>query len=156
MEEFRVPVARIPAEVVMTDGRALAGNLFVPMVASTHDGPMRPDELMNEHPAFFPFLEVDAEMSILLNKAQVLLVTIRAWREPTPAGVPPAFPERFARVELRDRVVEGTVVIDMPEHQGRMLDYLNFSGQFITVRAGELWHLIQRNHILRVVDVQKE
>jgi hypothetical protein len=155
MQDLRVPVATIPADVVLTDGRAFSGHIFVPLVASTHEGPTRPDELLNDRSSFLPFRTAGAEAPVLLGKAQLLLITVPAWQDTADGEGSVVFPERLAAFELGDRTVEGTVLIDMPEHKGRMLDYLNHSGMFITVRDGERRHLVQKEHLLRVVEAIK-
>jgi hypothetical protein len=50
---------------------------------------------------------------------------------------------------------EGDVVVDMPPGLQRVADWLNAPGAFLTVRAGLAHHLIQKRHVLRVLELDR-
>ena len=151
--ELRVPTRALEAEVLCADGRTFRGRVFVPDVASTHRGPMRPAEWMNERASFFPFLPEKESASFLLCRSEVIAFTVSA-----DANVDPDDPEgagglrRRVIVECRDRRFEGDIVIDMPSHQSRVLDYLNGADPFLIVRDGDRHHLIRKERITRVME----
>jgi hypothetical protein len=151
--ELRVPTSALEAEVLCADGRTFRGRIFVPDVAATHRGPMRPAEWMNDPAPFFPFLPADGGESVLMNRSEVLVFTVDAG-----ADIDLDDPEgegrlrRHVIVELRDRRFEGEVVIDMPAHLSRVLDYLNRPEPFLIVRDGDRDHLIRKARITRVVE----
>ena len=152
--DLRVPTIAIPAEVLTVDGRTATGRIFVPASAHNHDGPMRAEEWMNEAADFFPFLADDAEAPVLLNRHEVLVLTIPAHAD---AGdVVPEGLEPQVVVDCRGRRLSGTVVIDMPEEHRRVLDYLNRPGRFLTLRDGARHHLVQKDRITRVQETRKE
>ncbi len=150
MSELRVPTIAFDAEIVYGDGTWFVGRIFLPAAASHHTGPMRPDEWMNDTTPFFPFLPAEASSPVILNKAEVVVLSVvveGALEEP---GV--ESPHRRVQVECRDRIVAGTLVIDMPEGHQRVLDYLNRPDSFLIVRDGDREHLVRKEHITRVTE----
>jgi len=150
--ELRVPVAALPAVVALASGASMSGRIYVPAVASRHGGPTRPVEWINDGPAFFPFLPDEADRPVLLNKAAVLALTVPAWSdEPDPDEVVPA-PQREVVVECGAATFRGRVALDLPAHQGRLLDVLNLAAGFLTVCDGGSHHLVNKRHVVRVVE----
>ncbi len=156
MTELRVPTMALAAEVVCADGRGFVGRIFVPASASRHPGPMRPEEWMNEGSAFFPFLPDDSQAPVLLNKREVLVISVPAVADAGDIPDGAENPIRRVSIETRQRRFEGTVVIDMPENQSRVLDYLNRSEAFLTLREGDRHHLILKERITRVMEIREE
>lgn len=151
--EFRVPTTAFEVEILSADGRTFQGQVFVPDVAPTHRGPVRAAEWMNEPAPFFPFLPADGSGSVLLNRSEVLACTVAAdadanLDDPENAGVR----RQKVVVECRDRRFEGDILIDMPSHLSRVLDYLNRPDPFLIVRDGDRHHLIRKARITRVVE----
>lgn len=154
MTELRVPTVALPAEVACVDGRTLRGRIFVPAAASHHSGTMRPQEWINEPLPYFPFLSDESPVPVMLNKHTVLVVTLQAgevFGVDEPGGI-----ERRVAVECGERRLEGVLHIDMPENHQRVLDYLNRFELFLTLREGPRRHLIQKQHITRVVEIREE
>lgn len=151
MAEFRVPTVALPAEVLSADGHTLLGRIFVPASASRHSGAMRAEEWMDEATDFFPFLEDGSTSSIILNKRQVVVLSIH---EPPASDEAvddePAGTRRKVRVRCGDRDIDGSVVIEMPESQSRLLDYLNRPGRFLGLWDGQHHRLVQKDHITSV------
>ena len=150
MSELRVPTVAMSAEVTCLDGRVFRGRIFVPASASTHDGPMRAQEWMNGVGAFFPFLPDDADSPVILNKNDVLVVSVPDDGElDEPVDV-----DRLVIVECGKRTLEGHLHIDMPAHHSRVLDYLNRGDAFLSLHEGERLHLVQKHNITRVLEVR--
>jgi len=151
MAEFRVPTVALPAEVLCADGRSLRGRIFVPASASRHTGAMRAEEWMDEASDFFPFLEDGSPSSIILNKRQVVVLSLSGAEAPERANDDePAGTSRRVRVRCVDRDFDGSVLIEMPENQSRLLDYLNRPGRFLGLWDGQQHRLVQRDHITSV------
>jgi hypothetical protein len=157
MSELRVPTVALFAEILYTDGRTFTGRIFIPTAAQAHGGPMRAEEWMNDGRAFFPLLPNHKETPILVNKRQVLVVTVEA-RADAPAFWEAENQGRHQRVivECRDRTIEGELLIDMPANRSRVVDYLNRPEEFLTVRHGDRHHLVQKARITRVLEAQTE
>jgi len=152
MAELRIPTVALAAEVFSPDGRVLRGRIFVPASAQRHAGASRPAEWINESGPFFPFLPDDSESAVILNKHEVLVVTVAAEADSGDVLPDVEVPERRLSVECADRRFEGTVVIDAPESQRRVLDHLNRPDPFLVLRSGERHHLVQKVRITRVVE----
>jgi hypothetical protein len=146
----------LAAEVVCADGRTFLGRIFVPATASRHPGPMRPEEWMNESAPFFPFLPDEGGEGVILNKREVLVLTVPATADygDVPEGADN--PVRRVVIEAEDKRLEGTVVIDMPQNRSRPLDFLNRPEPFLTLRDGEKHHLVQKERITRVTEIREE
>jgi hypothetical protein len=151
MKELRVPTIALGADVFCSDGRSFRGRIFVPAVAPRHTGATRPAEWINDPAAFFPFLPDDAAAPVILNKHELVALTVAAAtdsEDPTELRVP----ERRLVVECGDRRFEGQVFIDMPEDHSRVLDYLNRPDPFLVLRDRERHHLVRKERITRVVE----
>lgn len=156
MSELRVPTMALNAEVHCADGRVFEGRIFIPMTASRHSGPMRAEEWMNEPSPFFPFLPDDAKAPVILNKREVMVLTVPATADEGDVPEEAEVPERRVAIEAEDRRLEGIIVLDMPLNQSRVLDVLNRPGAFLTLREGDRHHLVQKERITRVLEIREE
>jgi hypothetical protein len=148
--EFQVPRLLRSAEVLCGDGRVLRGRVFLPATAELHGGAMRAEEWMNDEAAFFPFLPDGEGRPIILNKAQVVVVTVAASADQDETLEQVGPPVKRVRVECGALRVEGDVLVDMPVNQSRILDVLNRPGAFLNVREGDRHHLVRKSGITRV------
>jgi hypothetical protein len=148
--EFHVPRLLRAAEVLCNDGRVLRGRVFLPATAESHAGAMRAEEWMNEPAAFFPFLPDGEGRPVILNKAQVAVVTVAASADYDQALEQVGPPTKRVRVECGALRIEGEVLVDMPADQSRVLDVLNRPGAFLNVREGDRHHLVRKAGITRV------
>lgn len=155
MSELRVPTLALSAEVLCADGRSFAGRIFIPVTASRHTGPMRAEEWINEPWAFFPFLPDDADAPVILNKHEILAVSVAASADPVLPD-DPASPLRRVTLELGGRSLEGIVAIDMPTERSRVLDILNRPESFLTLREDNRHHFVHKRHITRVVEARED
>jgi hypothetical protein len=155
MNELRVPTHATAAEIRCADGRVFVGRIFIPISSSHHTGAMRPEEWLNETGPFFAFLPDEAKSTVLLNKQQVALISVPAIVEVPEEDEDAELPLHRVAVELGERRVEGFVLIDMPLNQRRTLDYLNRPDSFLTLRAGDRWHLVRKSLITRVIEIQE-
>ena len=152
MSELRVPTVAMEAEILCADGRSFRGRVFIPALASRHSGPMRLEEWLNEPPPFFPFLPDDGGGPVLMNKREILVVTFPA-PPPDEDGPEPDSPHRRVAIECEARRLEGVLVIDMPSHLRRVLDFLNRPQMFLTLRDDNRHHLVQKERITRVLEI---
>jgi hypothetical protein len=149
MNELRVPTVALPAEIVCADGRTLLGRIFVPAAASHHEGAMRPEEWINEPRWFFPFLPDDATGPLILNKEQLVLVSVGFTPSEDHAEL-----ERAVRIDCAGRTLEGNLHIEMPTNQQRVLDYLNQPPSFVPLFAGDRVHLVHKRHVTRITETR--
>jgi hypothetical protein len=154
--DLRVPVAALPVEVRHLDGRTVAGRIFVPATASRHEGPTRADEWINGSGRFFPFLPNESGQSVLVNKETVLAIAVPAWADESDPADAVQSPARVVSIECGGVSFQGVVNLDLPAHQGRVLDYLNLPAEFLTLRIAGRHHLINKRHITRVIEVRED
>jgi hypothetical protein len=156
MSELRVPTVVLQAAVECADGRKFSGRIFIPAASPRHPGPTRPEEWMNEPAPFFPFLPDDAEAPVLMNKREILVISVPASADDGEIPDGADSPVRHVILEAEKRRLEGTLVIDMPQGHMRVLDYVNRAGAFITLRDADTHHLIQKERITRVIEFREE
>lgn len=147
---FQVPRLLRTAEVLSADGRVLRGRVFVPATAESHPGAMRAEEWMNDPSPFFPFLPDGEGRPVILNKLQVVVMSVSASSDRDGAEGEVGAPLRRVRVECGALRLEGDVLVDMPANHSRILDLLNRPGAFLTVREGDRHHLVRKSRITRV------
>ena len=149
-QAFYVPRLLRAAEVVCADGRVLRGRVFLPAAAESHPGALRMAEWLEEPARFFPFLPDGEGRPVILNKQQILAVTVSAATDRDETMDALGAKIRRVRVECGAWRVEGEVLVDMPVNHSRMLDVLNRPGAFLNVREGDRHHLVRKSRITRV------
>lgn len=153
MDELRVPTTRLPVEILCADGRAMLGDIFLAAQSSRQPGPMQPDEWSESQQSFFPFRSLEAQALTLLNRTEVVALTVPAAANAADAVAD--VPVVRIAVEAGGTRFEGEVLVDMPPGQQRVVDWLNAPTAFFTVRAGSAHHLIQKRHVTRVVELAR-
>ncbi len=153
MHDLRVPTISLPVEIRCTDGQSVLGEIFLPSQSSRQPGPMRPEEWIEGAHAFFPFRSQEAGALTIVNRDNVVAVTVPADANLDPADELPGTPVSRVAVNAAGATFAGDIVIDMPPGHQRVADWLNAPEAFITVRSGSVHHLIQKRHVTRVVEL---
>lgn len=153
MQDFKVPTVQVATELHCLDGGVLRGYVYMSALSAVQAGPMQPQEWINSPPVFFPFRREDDE-TLLVNKHQVLAMSVEI-PPPVDDGWRPPVPVRRAVVEAGGKRFEGTVAIDMPENQRRLVDYLNRPEAFLCLVSGTRQVLIRKELVSRVVEVEE-
>jgi hypothetical protein len=151
VEQLRVPTVPFDVEIRYFDERPLTGRIFVPARAALHDGPMRPEEFLNQATLFVPFLPTGQDRATLLNKRYIVVLTVRVPDDHGELGI-----AREVVVECGTLRLSGIVHIDMPEHQSRLQDWANRHEPFLVVYEGDRRHIIQKNRITFLSEVREE
>jgi hypothetical protein len=154
MSDFKVPTVQLATELHWTDGPVLRGHVYMPALSAVHAGPMQPQEWINSPPVFFPFRQ-DGGETILVNKHQVLAMSVEAPAPGEEDAWEPAVLMKRAVVEAGGRRFEGDVTIDMPENQRRLVDYLNRPESFLCLVSGGSHLLVRKELIARAFEVQE-
>jgi hypothetical protein len=147
---FQIPRLLRAAEVLCADGRVLRGRVFLPATAASHPGAMRAEEWMNDPVTFFPFLPDGEGSPVILNKQQLVVITVAASADRDETLDAVGVPVRRVNVECGALRLSGDVLVDMPANHSRVLDLLNRPGAFLNVRDGERHHLVAKARITRV------
>jgi hypothetical protein len=149
---YRVPRLLRPAELLCADGRALHGRVFLPAVEA-HPRAVDVLEWLEEAAAFFPFLPDGEGRPVLVNKRQVLVLTVFTGSEGEAQPPPePEAPRRRVHVDCGSLSLDGEVVIDMPADHSRVLDLLNRPDQFLAVWSSGRCHFVRKSGIVRLSD----
>jgi hypothetical protein len=152
--ESSVPALAVAAEILCAGGGSIAGRIFVPAVSARHEGPMWAEEWLNDPAPFFPFLQNDQARPVLINKREVLVVTLAATVDHHDGHLA-AGPLPRVALECEGRRVTGEILI-APALQGqRLIDCLNGADAFLTLREGDRHHLVQKQRIARVIDLRE-
>jgi hypothetical protein len=149
---YQVPRLLRAADVLFMDGRRTRGRVFLPATAESHAGAMRVDEWLEEPTSFFPFLPDGEGRPVILNKDELVLLTVPRGSDRDDADADSTLPRRLVLVECGPLQVAGEVVIDMPADHLRVLDLLNRAGRFLEVREGERRHFVRKSRITRVTE----
>ncbi len=155
MNELAIPTIALEVEILCADGRTFSGRIFLPSASATHTGDMRPEEWLSDVAPFFPFLEQGAARTVLLNKHEVLVLTVFGAEEFLDETLLAPATRRVV-VECRDRVLTGRITVEMPTGQSRVVDFLNAAPPFLAVREGDRRHLVRKARITRVLELQEE
>lgn len=155
MDDLRVPTTSLPAEILCSDGATVLGDIFLPAYSSRQPGPMPPDEWTETVPAFFPVRSRAARTLTLVNRDEVVAVSVPATSNTLHDDALVDCPVFRVAVDTGRVKFEGDIVIDMPPDHQRVADWLNAPGSFITLRDGAAHHLIQKRHVLRVLELER-
>ena len=147
---YQVPRLLRTADVLFIDGQRYRGRVFLPAAAESHAGPMRVDEWLEEPASFFPFLRDGEGRPVILNKDQLVVLTVPGAVDLDDVHAVSSVPRQLVQVECGPHHVTGEVVIDMPADHLRVLDLLNRAGSFLEVRENERRHFVRKSQITRV------
>ena len=153
-EDLRIPTVAIAAEVLLQSGEKLAGQVFLPLLASRHSGRPRPDEWVNQPTGFFPFLPEGRPHAVILNKDTVQIISMDLSPELSVEDASTGFTSRVA-LRLGEKVLEGTLLIDMPAERTRVLDYLNHGEHFIPLWGTDAYHLVRKSCITMITEKEE-
>jgi hypothetical protein len=110
---------------------------------------------LNEPGLFFPFRPRGSKRPTLLNKADILVLSVPAEAN-APGGLEVAQPpKRPVEVECEDRAMRGSVAIDMPEGEDQFIDFVNNPEPFLTLRAGKRHQLVQKRLITKLTEIDR-
>lgn len=141
---------RIRADILMTGGRTVVGDMHLQPLASFHSGPEIPEDMLNRSDAFFPVTGDDGH-TVLLAKAQVLAIGVAPGLLLLDEDRVSAARSTGLKIEFSDSsVLSGTVTIEPPPGRPRALDFLNDRPGFFALRLPDSVQYVNRAHV-RVV-----
>ena len=153
---LRLPTLPLAAEIRYFDERPMTGRIFLPAAAAHHDGPMRPDEWMNQTTLFFPFQHEEGGRPVILNKRYVVVLTIALEGLSFVGNDEEAIVPTRVRVQCGTLEMTGDLYIAAPETQRRLLDFANRNEAFLSLHDGQRRHLIQKNRITMITEIGEE
>jgi hypothetical protein len=156
MSEFRIEKQRVLARLTLTTGSTVSGCFFVAGATPTRAGRERVGDLLNANSGFFPFQGSDG-MTALYNREHVVVVAL-------PPGVSEAeldpgyevATRRVASILLSTGMrVEGEVAVYKPAGRDRLSDFTHNQEQFWYLVTGERTLLVNRAHIVELVEMSR-
>lgn len=145
-----VDTLRVRADLQMSGGRTLHGDLHLQPFVSAHTGPETVEDALAREEAFLPLTGLDGRV-MLVAKAQVLVVGVLASAEPQDPSRLSVVKLMNLKVELSDGTVySGTVPTELPSDRSRALDLLNHRPGFFQLRTADVIRHLNRAHV-RVV-----
>lgn len=150
MPDLVLPRVTTSARLLLTQGVARPGTVYLLERARQHDGPETPVEMLNRDDGFFPFRPDDGPGVLLVAKAHTVTLSVDRQAPITdPARLHAA---KMVGVEL---VLEGGATLggwasyELPEGHSRLLDYLNATAApFFAIWSHATTHYVNRAHVL--------
>jgi hypothetical protein len=151
--EFKIPKTISPVICHTTDGKSIEGDIFLDVIGKY--SPNHIHDFFEADALFFPLRTVETEKPFLIPKSILVLVEVVTSRTRIQNDPSTMLSEKKSAVlDLQGMgSVTCEVVIDTPVDQSRILDVLNHSGQFLPVIWNNAPSLINKLHILRVVEL---
>ena len=150
--QFRFEKHQVAASLILSTGAMRHGCFFV-VTSLTHGGPERVGDLLNGDLGFFPFQHDDGSTA-QYNRTQLAMVRL-------PVGVSeeelePAYAvaqQREVSITLSTgTIVDGSVLVNGPEGQQRLSDYVRGSKQFWYVMTSGGTLIVNSSHIVALVE----
>ena len=136
MSLYRVDKREQPVALFLSDQVVHQGVVFLSPFASTRSGEETLLDLLRDKDSFFPFRD-DQGRFMLVNKEALTHVRYPGMEDDSVLG---------ERVSVRitffgGSVLEGTVLLDMPEERNRLLDYVNASPGFFALTGKDALYI---------------
>jgi hypothetical protein len=137
---------KVPAEVVLAEGIALAGDLHLYARPTYPPGPETPLEMLNRVDTFFA-LTLDGGVTFI-PKGQVVVVSCHDQGQLTD-------PDRVSAAKLVELLVvvqggaeyRGRAALELPPSRRRTLDYLNGPGIFFALGTEDVSWYINKSRV---------
>jgi len=149
-EELRVPTQSVRAEILLVDGKRLKGEIFIPASASDYAGSRGVEDWIEELEEFFPFHTEGAAKPALYAKEAIVALTTTVPKSDGPGSESSS--QHHVVLECAGSRHEGTLSIEMPAHQRRVLDCMNHHERFVCLKDGTRLQLVRKRAVLRVFE----
>ncbi len=152
MQELAVERRTVEVAIRFPGQEVVRGHLFLALTAKGHAGPETVLDLMNEPEPFF-VLKVDGEPPVrMINKERIIEVEVGPADEPPEddPGQAVAKEEEMTLMFQDGFGLSGTARVELPPAKSRLIDFLNYSERFFSLRDGGGTHVVNRKHISHV------
>ena len=142
--EMKVDKFRNKATITLSDGKKLVGNFFLSHHSADHSGSETIYDVLNSVLAFIPLEDIHTNEVIFVAKAQIVSVELLD-RE-----VVSSLYLRELQVQvdmLNGEVIDGEILIDMPQTKPRLSDFLNLPHIFLYVHRKQGDMIINKGFI---------
>lgn len=153
---FQIPKFEAAAEIFFADNSCRKGNIFLSILPASVLGHTSVIDSLNESAHFFPFLSEQSKSIEILSKHNIVQVIVNyqfnhdditdmlqevPWIEQIEVNCHPFFS------------IVGTVVINLPSGQSRVLDLLNQPTSFFAVKNGDNSHIINKKFVTGIKEL---
>jgi len=161
-DRYQVPKSRARMRIRTTRGGEEWVQVFLGALAETHLGPERPPDVFNAGRTFIVVQDEKGHTSFIrCDDIWTVSITEDVDFEEELAGSDPMLgdldTEARLAVTLEDGSgLEGRVRYQLPDANGRVLDFLNQDTPFLTLFQAEEILLVNKRRIVRVAELDKE
>lgn len=155
---FLVPTYAAEVDLLLADGHAMKGKIFLPVTADTL-GHLPILGWLNGTEQFFPFMEEGQEATQLINKELVVQIIKAKELSSVEQELEDISTHEGVWIEQIEVccdphvTVTGQLTMDAPKECSRVLDFLNQSGNFFSIRQGDKDCIIHKRYITRVKEI---
>lgn len=153
MSPLRFEKHQVAATVLLSTGASRHGRLFVVRSLSTHGGPERVGDLLNDGKGFVPFQHDDGTTG-QYNREHLVMVQLPAGlaEEELEPGYPVAIRREVTITLSTGSVLEGIVLVVGPPGYERLSDYVRNAKRFWYVVTPFGTVIINSHHIVDLVE----
>lgn len=161
-DRYQVPKHRARLRIRTTGGGEEWVHVFLGELAETHLGPERPADVFNAGRDFVVVQDEEGRTSFIrCDDVWTVSITEDADLEEDLAGADPLVgdldTEAKLAVVLEDGSrLEGRVRYQLPDSHGRVLDFLNGKGPFLTLFGDERILLVNKRRVARVFELEEK
>jgi hypothetical protein len=150
VSDLALPRLPVVARLLLREGGARAGQIYVMERVPQHDGPETVLELLNRPEGFFAFRPEAGDEILLVSKGQTVSLSVDR-------QAPIADPTRLSAARLLGveivlaggATLGGWASVELPQEHARLLDYLNATPEpFFAVWTHAATHYVNRAHVL--------
>lgn len=138
---------RIGAEVLLTEGIAVRGDLYLQARVPHREGGETPLELLNRADHFFALATEDGSV-LFLAKAQVVVVSCATHPDAAELERLSAAKRVSLAVTLQGGAeYAGWSALELPPTRARTLDFLNAADRFFMLSTDDVTRYVHRDHV---------
>lgn len=150
MSEYQVEKRKVPVVIALVDGQMREGVMFLSPFSSYHSGPQTLIDLMSEEEPFAPFVGDDGSF-LLINKSQISHIKYSKEEDDKPVfGTPLEVCVTFTN----SRQLSGTVVLEVPEGKGRLIDFMNNHRDFFGLQCEDGDYIVNPQIIIEIATIK--
>jgi hypothetical protein len=153
MSQFRFEKHQTAASLVLSTGTIRVGHVFVVSSLTTHGGPERVGDLLNDEHGFFPFQHGDGTTG-QYNRAHVVLVKLPSGlaEEELDPGYDVAIRREITLLLSTGATIDGTLLVNGPPGHERLSDYVRNTKRFWYIVTPEGTVIVNSEHIVELVE----
>ena len=151
--EFRVEKARAEATLMLTNGMAVRGWIFVSVGSRTHTGSESVKDVLNDESGFFPFevARASGSSTSLYNRDHVVVVELAGRGEiQADPGYDVAIVRTVAMLLSNGVRLRGAVRVHRPQGRDRLSDFARGPETFRYLESEYATYLINVRHIVEL------